>query len=722
MDGPPAEAASPDARDRVTRKAWFQVCVVVVASATVIMVFDGVVRHLVIPRMNKTFSSWVDPIGRNSGLEHTDEDIGFATPHPGGGLLRSGYVLPESAPCNTSDCLQFLKRTAHLMQESGNPCGDFYKYVCDYWQHDHELRHTSHYVSADTVYLKLALPETLSTFLYTLNIGDWPFTATGAVDVPTEDLSYKIGVLKRNLGLDSLFGLGIDGDPMNASMLLVSVGQPRLLIERAFRSSWGHLWLDKAFQLLAQSVGKNYRVDGALSRLELKLQGFMIAEKYECWASCDTVDADALPAIAMVNWTSLFRGLLGVDARVQKVRVTSPHYLLNLFKNWNFDKADILNHIVFRIMILIFPFISDDLLFDRIATWKVSTEYKLPFEATREDQCLHTMLQVEPYMPMELVRYSYLVTLSRARITRNMLGSSFISFFVDYIADAFRLLEPTKKQLMKTIKLVQLELLSPALLRNSSTRSKYTDGIYTNNPTTPLFYFVYYFVKNSAMKRLRPLAASQSQSWTGWSLHFSDDAARLDPPFRTLQVPITAFDLMLPNDPVIELFHLPRLAFRAYRSLAEYVVRYVRRENLTDAGATLERLRVCLKTRFSEDLAETVGTLTTTQTGIDAVLDLLAARAAFRLFCDEMAVVAKTARVSGLEEDGTRQLFFVYFAASFCENASPSYLRWQLKACPESWAWMRVNLVVRNMAEFSRSFRCPTSRSRHTIRDCLMPH
>ncbi|KAH7986520.1 hypothetical protein HPB49_025925 [Dermacentor silvarum] len=649
------EATFSDDRERTTKRAFFRCSALSVACTMVVVCFHGVLQHVVVPEMNKTFSSWSENIGRRPGPEDRSHITPSATTRARGSVLRATRPLPDVVLCNTSACLDFSARTAQLLREAINPCGDFYKYACDSWQHDHALRHQAHYLSTDTVYLKqyvnmlkkallkpgavpklgflyqvckkvsgdTLFPRLLSTFLYTLNIGNWPFSTASSRSIAVEDLSHKMGVLKRELGLDSVFGLGVEGDPDNASRIVVSVGQPRLLVERAFTSSWSHLWLDKAFRLLAHSLGKNSTAYSGISRLELRLQSYMVSEQRECSSSCDIGDVETLPAIPLVNWTSLFQGLLGVDVRVERVRVTSPQYLLNLFKNWKFDRADILNHIVLRVMILILPFISDDLLFNRIASWKVSKEHLLPFEATREDQCLHTMLEVEPYMPMELVRSSHLVKLSNGRLTKNLLTSaSFAPVFIDHIREVFQVQDSSLDKLFENIALIQLEVLSPLSLRKPSTRSKYADSIYTKNPAAPLLYFIYYYVKNSAMKRQRPLAASQNDSWTGWSLHFSDTMPRLDPPFKTLQVPITAFDLMLPTDPVVELFHLPRVAFRAYRSLAEYVLYYVRARNLTAAKTSLESLRVCLKYQADESV---ITEAESTRAGINPVLDFLAA-------------------------------------------------------------------------------------------------
>ncbi|KAK8787109.1 hypothetical protein V5799_023110 [Amblyomma americanum] len=744
------EGTLSDDRERNTRRAFFRCCTVFLASSLVVLGFHGVLRHVVLPEMNKTFSSsWSERIGRRPSADELNlSTTAFATPNPEGGLLRATRALPEDVVCNTSACHDFAARTLRLLRYAINPCGDFYKYVCDSWQHDHTLKPNSHYVSTDTVYLKQyvnmlrkalerpgSIPKLgflyqickttpgdtlfsrlLSTFLYTLNFGNWPFSTASSRNIPAEDISHKIGVLKRELGLDSLFGLGIEGDPNNASRILVSVGQPRLIVEREFTSSWSNLWLDKAFRLLSQRLGKNSTAYSGISRLELRLQSYMVAEEHECQASCDIADADTLPVIPVVNWTSLFQGFLGVDVRVDRVRVTSPLYLLNLYKNSNFDKADILNHMILRVMILILPFISDDLVFSTIASWKVSKEHKLPFDATREDQCLHTMLEVEPYMPMELVRSSHLVQLSNSHLAKQVLSPSFLSVFIDHIREVFRGQDASMERLLKNITLIQLEILSPTSLRNPHLRSKYTDNIYTKNPTTPLLYFIYYYVKNSAMKRQRPLAASRNESWTKWSLHFSDTMPRLDPPYRTLQVPITAFDLMLPNDPVVELFHLPRLAFRIYRSLAEYVLYYVKAENITAAKTTLESMRLCLKSEGDDKATEGVGGAV----GMKPVLDFLAASPAYHLFRKEMARVAKTVRIRGLERYRSTQLFAVYFAASFCESASPDYLRWQQSASAETWTWTRVNDIVRSMSEISRGFRCGFTRPRHRRGDCFL--
>ncbi|KAH8042142.1 hypothetical protein HPB51_021226 [Rhipicephalus microplus] len=198
------------------------------------------------PRRGK--GGWVEvaPEGRTASDEgpawnNRGQTTPSSTTPARSSLLKAKLPAPpEVLQCNTSACLDFSARTTQLLREAINPCGDFYKYACDSWQHDHALRRQAHYVSTDTVYLKQyvnmlkkalfkpgAIPKLgflyqvckkvttdtlysrlLSTFLYTLNIGSWPYSMASSRNIPVEDLSYKIGVLKRELGLDSIFRVG----------------------------------------------------------------------------------------------------------------------------------------------------------------------------------------------------------------------------------------------------------------------------------------------------------------------------------------------------------------------------------------------------------------------------------------------------------------------------------------------------------------------------------
>ncbi|KAH7957335.1 hypothetical protein HPB52_017812 [Rhipicephalus sanguineus] len=598
------EATFSDDRERNAKRVLLRCCALSLAFTMVVTCFHGVLQHVVVPEMNKTFSSWSENIGRRPGPEDRSQTTPSSTTSARSSLLRAKSPLPEVLLCNTSACLDFSARTAQLLREAINPCGDFYKYACDSWQHDHALRRQAHYVSTDTVYLKQYV-NMLKKALF----------KPGAIP----KLGFLYQVCKKVTG-DTLY-------PRLLSTFLYTLNIRKLAL------------LDGQFS--------KYSRRGPLS--------YMVSEQHECSSSCDIADVETLPAIPLVNWTSLFQGLLGVDVRVDRVRVTSPQYLLNLYKNFKFDKADILNHIVLRVMILILPFVSDDVLFDRIAAWKVSKEHLLPFEATREDQCLHTMLEVEPYMPMELVRSSHLVKLSNARVAKDVLtGPSFAFAFIDHLREVFQGQDTFLDALFKNIALIQVEVLSPSSLTKAVVAFQVHRQHLHQNPATPLLYFVYYYVKNAAMKRQRPLAASQNESWTGWTLHFSDAMPRLDPPFTTLQIPITAFDLMLPTDPVVELFHLPRVAFRAYRTLSEYVLYYVREHNITSARATLESLRMCLKHQSDESI---ITEEESSKAGMNPVLDFLAAGSAYNLFRSELSRIAKRVRFKGLEDYRSGQLF-----------------------------------------------------------------
>ncbi|CAN7985538.1 unnamed protein product [Ixodes hexagonus] len=64
------------------------------------------------------------------------------------------------------------------------------------------------------------------------------------------------------------------------------------------------------------------------------------------------------------------------------------------------------------------------------------------------------------------------------------------------------------------------------------------------------------------------------------------------------------------------------------------------------------------------------------------------------------------------------RLFFVYYAASLCEHATPQFLSWMAGWGVRSPAWFRVNGPLRNMPQFADAFRCRAKSFMNPTRKC----
>ncbi|EEC02941.1 conserved hypothetical protein [Ixodes scapularis] len=234
--------------NRVVLKTVFLAAVTI----GVVFTFHTALQHAVIPGINKTLSSWSSMIAqliRDTTVNKTLFKYIITTPATS---LHQMLPPPDVLVCRTPQCQNFLETTARRLRGSKfNPCHDFYSYVCASWEQEHPLkRHRIHSVSFDSVtvehYLqilkaslksmepqsKLGLvynlcqkksdtlfSELVQTFLYTLGLDHWPYTAHSARDVSAEELSYKVGSVYRELGLDTLFSFSINEDEENREFL-----------------------------------------------------------------------------------------------------------------------------------------------------------------------------------------------------------------------------------------------------------------------------------------------------------------------------------------------------------------------------------------------------------------------------------------------------------------------------------------------------------------------
>ncbi|CAN7948743.1 unnamed protein product, partial [Ixodes hexagonus] len=230
--------------NRVVLKAL----VLAAVTVGVVLTFQSALQHAVIPGMNETLSSWSSLIGQLIWNTTVDRPSSNHTTPASSDALTQVPAPPDVLFCRTRECRNFGWSTVQQLQGSRiEPCHDFYGHVCSSWERQHPLNgHNRHLVSFDTVTMKryvqifkvalksvdprsnLGLVYSLcqkktdtlfsklvQTFLYTLGFENWPYTVHSAKGMSFEEVSYKVGSVYRELGLDSLFSFSVDEDETN---------------------------------------------------------------------------------------------------------------------------------------------------------------------------------------------------------------------------------------------------------------------------------------------------------------------------------------------------------------------------------------------------------------------------------------------------------------------------------------------------------------------------
>ncbi|EEC08200.1 zinc metalloprotease, putative [Ixodes scapularis] len=378
-------------------------------------------------------------------------------------------------------------------------------------------------------------------------------------------------------------------------------------------------------------------------------------------------------------------------------------YVLGLFNRGALPRAtDLLNYLLFRIVVVLSPFMANATLRDAM-----SRAYGAPGESsppTPRQLCVRLLDRFEPVIPM------YLAT----NMSLSYLGPEEV-VFEKYVDEFFASTGDFRSSSLQALRDMTWDLVRPSTIEDASFRRQYLDGLYSNMPMSPLAYFYYFWLKKAVARQLRGVGSHSpgSQLWAGWSGGFLSALPRLEPPFRRLELPLPVFNLALTDDASVRHFQIPRVAPRVYAELLRFLYHRAlnNKGNLTDAAedpaAMFERVRACVR----EQYAPLRSSPAERGSSVQDALELLAVVPAFEAYRSHLTSDFRLQTASDLSG---RQLFFVYFAASLCEDES-------LGVGPgRSPARLRVNGPLRNMPEFADAFKCPVGSFMNPTKVCAL--
>ncbi|CAN7997342.1 unnamed protein product [Ixodes hexagonus] len=660
-----------------------------------------------------------------------------------GGLLKAGGRPPE--PCDSTACIERAKLLLRQINTSRDPCDDFYAYVCDDWKLTRPLPPGADRVSMDTVlvdaYADLVASELqdagnefpeleylmdrclhpeprlfdnlMAMFLDATDLRPWMTKSSGRRLLPAE-LSRKLGLAFRHLAIDSVFRVSVSNDILNKTKRFIALGEPTTVLLHGSLEEGEYELVRVGFSPVLNFLRK--LVDTDVLRFEERLSRLFARPQLDSAAmvDCLVIKLRDLPTVQGIEWTDLLQSVFGkglrpITARTY-IKLTSPDYVVRLARGDTLiSSRDIIGYLLFRMIMVLSPLVKDDKVRNDLASVSYARHPEFAQPLPQAHYCMHLMNRFEPNLPLYRSH----------RITSDLLGgeaavhelmSTLRLVFLDQFHEQLgRLNDDLKATLQDKLVALYWEPLVPQFLRNTSQRADYTADIYTSNPKSSTAQFFYTWIRRSLEKRHLEHMDSRVVH-AGWTGGFLSAEARLEPPYERIEIPSPVFDFFLNKDPKLQPLQAARVAPKIYRSLFRTIYHWIYNfefENGTDVARNLEELRLCLGDQYAALLwlGKRVQ-LNVSRTSWADLWDFMALKPSLEAFLLLASRVSPDYRLRLLEQWTASQLFFVFYAANFCENSDRRFLRRIAAGGPRSPAWFRVNGPLRNLPEFQRAFGC----------------
>ncbi|XP_075537619.1 membrane metallo-endopeptidase-like 1 [Dermacentor variabilis] len=680
----------------------------------------------------------------------------------------------ETKPCDSTACVEQARMLLHQIDSSRDPCDDFYAYVCDKWAQSRPLTPGAERVSVDTAmvedYAELlasALHDNVShnfpqlrfllghcmdpepvlfdnliaMFMDTTHLRQWMVRASSSSrrQPSAAEVSRKFGLAFRQLGVDALFRPFVVKDLSHENKRFVGLEEPSTVLLRAPLEKEEYEVVRAGFAPLL-AFFQNH-TDADLLRFEKRLFGLLEQPQLDVavLANGSMVKVRDLPALRNFEWTSFLQSVFGkglrpITARTY-VKLASPEYVLNLTRDGEIMRSsrELLGYLLFRISMALSPLLGGTKYRDQVAAVSCARHPQFAHALTPAHYCLCLLNRFEPNLPLHAAR-----NLSRAQLSRSggdgedvlddLVSTLRLVVIEHVLVRLARFGSGLKANLLELLNAVSWEPLAPrGLQENASTLAAYLDGIYKNNARTSTAQFFYTWIRKSLEKRLMAHMSSRA-SFQGWTGGFLSAEAHMGPPYNRLEIPLPVFDLSLKDDAALRPLQVARAAPRVYRPVFRAIYHWV--FNLEFSGMRggvhslvqgFSDLRLCLERQYgSLSWAEKSAQLHASRTSWSDLWDLLSVRPALDAFLLYTGRVSPDYRLKLLERWNASQLFFLYYAANFCDNSNWRYLRENAARGPLSPAWYRVNGPLRNTPEFAMAFGCKPDSFMNPTQKCVL--
>ncbi|KAH7935933.1 hypothetical protein HPB52_015235 [Rhipicephalus sanguineus] len=690
----------------------------------------------------------------DSSTKRTTPGHGRPTTRTTTTVTSSEHPLPPVPPttgvyyCSTDYCDREAHYIGNILAGEMNPCDNFYQHVCARWkrQHFNEVPQHASFVSQETL-LEESLAarftadvagtsqgdvrvasklygacadrwhrdnvsnRTMQLVFERWSIQEWPRTSP-----PTGGTSavYRFAAeLVRDLGLATLVGAGVSVYPNNPNVTLVELYQPRLLLHEASVESV----VVRQFFTRAVDEATAYQRGlfmAGLNESLFKVHTALASLVHPSFGAADDSDDPVVRQVGQLGrGLTEFLQVLLADVRSQvsrheKVLLRSKHYLLDQLdeKLKSVSSLDALNYMGLLAYIRVSPFLPPSdvprlrLLFAETIMGRTLVDSHEPpsrfcarlTERTLPDCFAKMSQQWRQASNQDVAALEWL----------SQLESVFLGHVMDFVwmNELSSLLVRYRLKRVVTVQFGQLP--------GEQHQCAPTGSLNTENA---LLFFL------DVTKRLQGqlfegLLVNGSTLRHRLAASHSDLAgvATFERALRTIHVPAALFNVSVPINSSVFVFHLARVAVRLYRGLVQLLddnpYEFETPLGLTDE---LRRRRADLVSCFAKDALRRLparfgGTRAVERQLGTAFLEQTSALGLSVNAFDELLNVRRIwhldLRFKQLPHMSARQLFFIYFALDNCADEDES-IHWNRLPAEQL-----VNVPLRHTRQFAEAFRC----------------
>lgn len=643
--------------------------------------------------------------------------------------------------CLTRYCQERSDAVLAQLNWSVNPCSDFYGFTCSRWANWHAQTQAASVDSllAEDVerelYLSLSSklkpevwkveglleeclksppPQTsrlqMRSLLKDLGLYGWPFRS----DTKTRGEVWKAAALVfRQLGLAPLVAMSVARHPYNASQPVIALDEPQLLVgqysdpERRL-PRWYTAAVNTAFKQF--TPGRYLDIADRVNDFSEKLAEIATTRGRRSF----TGGAAKLSQLRSYSSYSQLLGfafddLVRVNERTPLL-IHCDRYLRSLKSVLHTTRNhDVLNYLGFRVLVHISPLLNDearDLTAVRMNQLTGRRRYTWP----RWRRCLRVVETTAP----ELLAYAFaravqpkLERLSVLKLARD------VAVAFNASISNFSWMATSDKVNARTIaSSIDVQVFYPTWMGNASLREAY-DALFPEVTRGNAIQTYRDFMVKITERRLAALASQKNASgptlglWT-WSVF--DTEPSFDAETMSVYVPPAMFNTTYARGETSLAAQLPTVGPKLVAAFLEGVheksypaSRYHWSLNSTVRAVELE---LCLARYYGNATARRTLTMQ-----LDFV-DNLALEAAQRVYRRYVASVrAQNMQDHAFLSPGnltSDQLFYTLYAMGQCENADSTRLRVQMQEDAFSEPRERVNVPLKNSAEFAADWDCRT--------------